>query len=336
VSKTNQFTIIATALLGILLYTIIRFGESLPAAPMAGSVRENETSAAPATAGSDSPQIVTGSPQTSTQPLLTTYADLVDYLNAGGRDGARMLKDTALWRQDRGFFAPDELLGITPASSPRAYYDSLDEATLKTMSDSGDAGATQTLASITALSDPFAAMTLFSKAAEQGSAYALLRLASLSESFSDLNTDGRKLGPDYLDQLLEYRGANSATSLKTSSYAHVVSAMRDGGLPVIDTELLAWQDRLEQELTDSEIASACDQSERMLFDVNVARRKQGKLRPSVSPPPVFVSPPDAGSRLPCTNAVPDNPALLDQGPCEIIPILTTNGQPANLNICESP
>jgi hypothetical protein len=179
-------------------------------------------------------------------------------------------------------------------------------------------------------------MTLFSKAADQGSAYALLRLASLRESFSDLNTDGRKLGPDYLDQLLEYRGANSATSLKTSSYAHVVSAMRDGGLPVIDTELLAWQDRLEQELTDSEIASACDQSERMLFDVNVARRKQGKLRPSVSPPPVFVSPPDAGSRLPCTNAVPDNPALLDQGPCEIIPIITTNGQPANLNICESP
>ena len=234
-SKTNAFTLIATILLGILLYTILRFAANLPDTPPAESIRETTTTAP--TVDNKTPTQQSGK---SGLPVVSNHAELIDFLNSLGIDGRRATVEAARWFQERGFLGINTLLGISEENSRDFALQSLDDTTLQSMLDKGDAGASQILGSRLLFTDPFAALDLFHTAAEQGSIYAIWQIASLLETLNDRSLDDFVNDPAYLRKLVELRNENAASSPTIAPLSFALAAARDGGLPVIDMEMLSW------------------------------------------------------------------------------------------------
>jgi hypothetical protein len=140
VSKTNIYVLIATALLGVLLIVVQQFGRDpeitpveVPTPQKARSTDDGDTLTARA---------VAASPGSANPIRLTSSADLEALLDARGLDGANLLAASADWFRQRGFNGPQPLLGVPAGETPEDYFASLDDATLRSLSDAGDAGAT--------------------------------------------------------------------------------------------------------------------------------------------------------------------------------------------------
>lgn len=329
-SKTNVFTLIATILLGVLLYTIVRFSTGLPEPPPADSIREAATLAPPANAGLPTPAARSGE-----LPRISGYAELLVFLTARGVDGESAIAGSARWLHERGFSGINTLLGVTEENAPGIALQSLDDATLQTMLEAGDSGASQAMASRVLFTDPFAALDLYRTAAGQGSVYAILRIASLLESLGDISLDDFVADPAYLQKLVDLRSRDSDQGPKISAFSHALAAARDGGMPVIDAEMLSWLQRLSSEFSESEQRSACERSTQLFFEFGTKRRQKG-LRPiSTDPPPVFLSIPDLESQLPCRATSDPVIQLLDLSQCSHTAVEDERGDRMNLNICKN-
>lgn len=329
-SKTNVFTLIATILLGVLLYTIARFAANLPEAPPADSIRETATIATPANAGLPQPTT-----RTNGLPRVRTYSELLDFLTAQGIDGRSAIADSARWLQERGFSGINTLLGVTEENARGIALQSLDDATLHTMLEAGDSGASQALASRALFTDPFAALELYRTAASQGSVYAILQIGSLLESLSDITLDDFVTDPAYLQKLVDLRNRDSAEGPKIAAFSHALTAARDGGMPVIDTEILTWLQRLSSEFSESEQEFACERSMQLFFEISAERRQKGLQPISTDPPPVFLSIPDLENQLPCRATSHPIIQLLDLTRCAHTEVEDDKGDRMNLNICET-
>ena len=329
-SKTNVFTLIATILLGVLLYTIVRFSENLPEAPPADSIRETTPLATPENASLPQPAT-----RTSGLPRVSTYSELLDFLTAQGIDGRSAIADSARWLQERGFSGINTLLGVTEENARSIALQSLDDATLHTMLEAGDSGASQTLASRALFTDPFAALELYRTAASQGSVYAILQIGSLLESLSDITLDDFVTDPAYLQKLIDLRNRDPAQGPKIAAFSHALTAARDGGMPVIDTEMLTWLQRLSGEFSEFEQQSACEQSAQLFFEISAERRQKGLQPISTEPPPVFLSIPDLEKQLPCRTTNHPIIQLLNLTRCSRTEVEDNRGDRMILNICEN-
>lgn len=327
VSKTNVFTLIATLLLGVLLYTIVRFSANLPEPPAADSIRETT---APAGTGPSQPRTMIGD-----LPPIRSYSELLVFLTARGVDGQSAIAEAAHWLQARGFGGINPLLGVTEEDAPGIALQSLDDATLQTMLEAGDFGASQTLASRVLFTDPFAALELYRAAADQGSVYAIMQIGSLLESLSDISLDGFVADPAYLRNLVNFRNRESAQNPRRSAFSHALAAARDGGMPVIDTEMLNWLHRLSGEFSESEQQSACEQSAELFFEISAKRRQKGLQPLSTDPPPVFLSIPDLARKLPCHATSHPIIQLLNLGGCSSTQVEDNQRERMDLYICKN-
>lgn len=329
-SKTNVFTLIATILLGVLLYTISRFAANLPDAPPAESIRETATSASPGSAAIAEPAI-----RAAGLPIVNSYSQLLSLLTSQGVDGRSAIADSARWFEDRGYLGINTLLGVTDENARNVSLQSLDDTTLQAMLEAGDAGAGQILASRTMFIDPFAALDLYRTAAGLGSVYAILQIGSLLETLNDISLDEFVTDPEYLRKLVALRDQNSAENPKIAAFSHALAAARDGGIPVIDTEMLSWLQHLSGNLSESEQQSACEQSAQLFFEFS-ARRRQNGLQPiSTDPPLVFLSIPDLQKQLPCRTTSYPILQLLSLESCSRTVVEDNQGGRMNLNICEN-
>ena len=148
-SKTNVYTLVATALLGVLLYVVLQFARKVPTQPVTTNIM--------------------------TEPIGLSVggrSDLPAILEARGIDAQRAIAESIDWRQARGFLDSDRMFGVAGDEAPARLYEILEIATLESMSESGDLAATQALAARKLLEDPFASLALYTTAANQGSVFA--------------------------------------------------------------------------------------------------------------------------------------------------------------------
>jgi hypothetical protein len=260
---------------------------------------------------------------------------LLDFLSERGIDGRDAITDSADWFQKRGFFSVNPLLGITENEAPDTLFQSMNDDTLRKMAETGNAGASQTLASRALFTDPFRALELYRAAAGQGSVYAIIQIGALLESLADMSLDAFVSGPDYLKQLSDLRNSKANESSKIPALSHALAAARDGGLAFLDAEMLKWMQRLANELSELERQSACERSSRLFLEISAQRRREGLQPIATDPPPLFLSIPELQKRLPCQTTGYPIIQLLDVAECSHTLIMDEHGERMNLNICKN-
>ena len=330
-SKTNRFTLVATLLLGILLYTVLRFTTSLQDPPV------NDTAppvAVEPVLDNVQPTILSAAPVDSGMARITSHAELVAFLDTQGINGRLTVDEAARWHANQGFPGTNELLGITIDNAPGTYYDTLDELTLETMSAAGDAGATQALARIKMFVDPFAALGLYGKAVGQGSVYAVIKVADTMSLFGETQLADYLSDAETFQKLLELQKSVPSRHLHTEAYATMLSALSAGGPPIIDDELLAMTARYEEKVPQRALEYACKRSADILIANSGARRSNGIDPLATQPPPIFLSPADLEERMPC--ATTDFPLVsaMNLQQCRVVRVSIASGEEANLYICQ--
>ncbi|MAF83701.1 MAG: hypothetical protein QGH93_09285 [Gammaproteobacteria bacterium] len=315
-TKTNRFTLIATVLLSILLYTILQFAHDLNVA-WDGSPLEQ-----PAT---------TRDKPAATEPRITSATDLHKVLADGTLNA--VLNDYAIWSDARGFTGNNRLFGA-PDSIPSNAPAASNEAGLQARSEAGDAGATQALAAQILFADPFNAIALFRLAAEQGSTFALLRIGSLYAAIDTTGTRNETANPAQLKRIanLTEKGVNH--SLRLTAFGYVVTALRDGGIPIIDYDLLEWLDQLNDTVTDDERVAVCKWSERTLIEIAKHRVRWGKPAVTTVAPPIFFAIPALADRLPCRRTAYPIDNLMDLAHCTVTKVSNAADQDLDLYICK--
>lgn len=310
-SKTNLYTLIATALLGVLLYVVVQIAGQLASVPVAEPV--------------DLPGI------TPEDQRLMGSEDLLELLHARGLDGELLMLESADWRRQRGFLGGVWWLGNPEPDTHHL----LDTQTLEKMGDDGDMAALQTLAERVRMADPFAAIKLHTAAAERGSIYSMLQIGSLRETLGSLDLDRLRSSPDFLRQLAELRHEDSKRTLQMEAFAYVAAAARDGGPAVIDSDMLGWMQRMERDLNPGQRSAACELSASIFLEISAARRSRGVAPLRMTPPPVFLAIRDLEQQLPCRTTSYPIPSLLDMSQCSMTPVGLAGVGTANLYICDS-
>lgn len=330
-SRTNVSVLIATALLGVLLFVVRQIADDAPVSELAIPVPKT-----PIKVESESATVSTESAESQNggQPLrrIANAGDLIELLEARGLDGDSRVAATAEWLQERGFNGPNPLYGVDLAASPDAYFASLDDDTLKVMSEGGDAGATLTLALRESLEDPFAATDLYTLAAAQGSSLALLQLGSQRETFSDIALDDYAADPEFRKRLNRIARGNPELLL-TDALAYATAAVRDAGEPIVDQRLVDWLDSLGDRLPERLHGRACEQGFGTYVALSMRRRELGIAPVNFTPPPVFLTVPDLEERLPCGETNSPVVSTLDLFGCLTEPVLDASGRDALVFIC---
>jgi hypothetical protein len=329
VDRTNVSILLACVLLGILLYIVRQIGnEGLQ------SVTPADRSRTPPVASAESTRVVATPVTTRSElPVVDGPTALRALLDTIGIDADAAIAAARQWYEDRGFIGANPLLGNAAQSESRDYYASLDDATLAAMSRDNDAGATQELAGRARLVDPFAALTLFEQAAQQGSVSALLQMASLQETLADVQPDDFLADPDYLRKLGRVGGRDPAGNLRFQAFVSAVTALRDGGAPVADEALLRWITDLGKRNPDARVREGCNQSFSNFLALSAARRETGLAPVVVNPPPVFLTVPDLDARLPCRDTVNPIVGTLDLGRCASMEVVDGRGILRSLYVC---
>jgi len=314
VNKTNRFTLIATVLLGVLLYMILRYARDLNIAWDGAEL---------------TPPPAIDNSQIPAQPRIATTADLSDFLNAGGRVTETLLNHYADWSAAHGFTGKNRLFGA-PDIAASGHYTNLAESELVARSATGDELASQVLATRRLFTDPFSAIEYFRRAAGQGSTFALLRIADLLEALDAAETGRATTHSGQSDRLRTLVKHGVGNSLKLTALGYLVTAMRDGGPPVIDPGVLAGLDRLRKGTTGDQRVAVCEWSERMLLEIAKDRVRWGKPAITTVPPPVFFAPPDLADRLPCRRTAYPIDFPMDLARCTVTDV--RNGEDAALDL----
>lgn len=338
-SRTSRFTLIATVLLGVLLYTITRFAEDLNVA-WDGSVIEP-------------PPIETDA---SIDLPMADAAGVSSVLTALDIDPVAARDGWAAWSDARGFAPPNRLHGIPdpvssgPGPSDPAPSDpgdasrrdsasrgagpaTTDEAELLALSQAGDAAATQALAARVALRAPFEAIDYYRLAADQGSTFALLRLASLFEALDTVARSGTTTDPAHARRLAALADSAPGNSLRLMAFTHLLAAVRDGGPPIVDPSLLAWLRRLDEQASDTQRSAACGQSARLLMDIAGRRARSGRPPVVTEAPPIFFTAPGWAEQQICAQTADPIESLMDLSDCIVTRFRSDANEPLDLHIC---
>lgn len=305
-SSSSRSTLIATFLLGVLLYTVLRFADNLPEVPMADTVRRT-IPVVPASGSGSKPAARDNNPA-DVPPVddrgilqVRNYDELVAHLNTRGLNGRLIVAAAADWYAERGYLGANALLGVTVDAAPMTYYQTLNDATLLALSDAGDAGATQMLARHSMFFDPFRGLELYELAISQGSLYAIVKVSDTLDSFSGAYISDFAQALELRKKIIQLHAQGYRRNLGMAAFATAVAAIRDGGQPIVDEDLLYWVAALEAKTARGSIARACAWSEEKQVEFGTARRRRGKPPLFTEPPPVFLSQPELEASLPCAD-----------------------------------
>ncbi|MDH5255819.1 MAG: hypothetical protein OEW72_07895 [Gammaproteobacteria bacterium] len=280
--------------------------------------------AQPAATPGNRPEPPPGAP-----PRISTREELVRALDAGGRDGEKLLAAYRDWRIARGYLGADPLTGVTPEGAPAQVYTAMDRATQKSLADSGDLGAMQAYAAGSLPGDPVTAVEYYGRAAEMGSAAAMGELAGVLADIEAQNPGGPGNDPTFPQRLLALRGGDPNRDLRLDAAAWTLAAIRQYGPVVATPASLALARELERNPDQAALATVCGRSLAILADLSAASAG----RDTAALPPVFVAEKDLYGRLPCrdTPAPVMPPRALER--CTSSPAIGSASQPVELWVC---
>lgn len=298
-NRTNVSILLATLLLGILLYVVLSLvAQSIDPEPF--TLETGDT------------------PDNVVPPAIRTRTDLELALGNRVTELNTLLAASADWYEQRGYLGPLPVLGRIGDSTLLAVYAATPASDLLTLAGNGDIAAAQALAELSMSGDnksPPEAIEWYRQAASYGSVYAMFRLSELLQIFANRQLDAFNSDPTYRARLTVLRNNNPL--IDRDALAWAITGLLAGGLPVAQPELAQNIKKLSAGLGEYDTVRACDKASRLLLDLAAERRSHGRLVFSTEPPPLFVSVPNISDALPCEGSLLP---IIDTSMCRAITV----------------
>lgn len=289
-SRFNISVLLATALLGVLLWVVISIvAEVSNPSPLITLEANPEPELDP------------------TLPRIPSLPVLESWVAEGGGAAIRALAGYRDWLAERGYPPARDLLTGTAAADP--VWAEQDDATLLILAGRGDLAALHTLAERSIASDPRAALDWYDQAVINGSLYAMLRvsdlLATLGEpALAEFNQDDR-----WQQALAELNAADPP--LLERSLAWAIGAVYVGGYGIVDRRLASRIRSLSQQLDEFAVERACEAAQELVLETAAARRARGGAVFSMQRPRFAISVAEPAELVPCAVRVPPLVAMED-------------------------
>ena len=284
-SRFTTSILLATALLGILLWIVVSMAVDFARAPEEPLQLENVIEYDPAL------------------PRLETRAELISYLTTNGLDGRALVTNFERWLAARGY-----PLGVlnAPLESDELIADA-SATELLVLAANGDIDALHALAE-SSLRDgqPLAAIEWYDQAIINGSLYAMGRRADLLNTLSDpalaaFRTAGE--WPAELERIADDRVAGLQAALSWS-----LAAVMAGGFAIVNPNQAGRISNLTAAMDSVSIRLGCDAAQENVLEAATARRARGGA--------VF------STESPLFALTVANPAEYDPCPVPIVPLVS--------------
>jgi hypothetical protein len=281
VSRTNISILLATALLGVLLWIVISIVRDLANAPDVPLPRPVQSEI--------------GEPDPSL-PRLTSRTQIEDWLEQ--QDLPIQSVDAYLdWLAVRGFLAGEPMQDFTGTFRAAENYVDQDGATLLLLAAEGDLGALHTLAERSLETDPLAALEWFDQAIVNGSVYAMVRSSDLLVTLADPGLTEFISDPVWQAALNSVQ--NTAPPPLQRALAWAIAAITFGGYARLDQGLAQRIRGLSAQMDPADIVRACDLAQEYVLDTAATRRAKGGAVFSTQSPPLAFSVAQPESVIPC-------------------------------------
>jgi hypothetical protein len=282
VSRFTTSILLATALLGVLLWIVVSIVVDLanaPDQPLPMPEEKVEIFFDPALR------------------RISTRASLVTYLNEQGYSGETLVTAYGDWLEDRGY--PPAYNWITDRKVNAA--DSTgtpDDAELLLIAGSGNIPAMHELAERSlATDDPLEALAWYDRAIVSGSLYAMLRTADLITTLTDPALAEFISNPGWQAALNQLRTETPPPVERALGWS--LAAVSVGGYGVMDSAHARRIRALTEQLEPAEIDKACEISQNYVLEAAAVRRVQGGAIFSAEQPPMAVSIAAPSEVIPC-------------------------------------
>ena len=279
-SRENISILLATGLLGVLLWVVISIARDwgrLPAAPL------------PLPA-----EIVEPDPAL---PRLMTRTDLRNWLTEEGYPADILIEGYRDWLTERGYPEYPVLLDSASSDTIAAAYADMDDADLVLLAGQGDSIAALLLGETTLETDPVAALDWFDQASVNGSVFGMIRTADLLATLSSLES-AEFVSASSWQEALEQRNAGGPP-LGERALAWALAAVIVGGYAVLDPSHAERINSLTAELDKAAVARACALAQDYVLTTATARRAQGGMVFSTQAPPLALSAANPAAVLSC-------------------------------------
>jgi len=313
ISRTNISVLIATALLGVLLWTVTSIVQEFGKIP-------------------DTPDIDTTAQETVAPDViklvsLTNRGDLETILGKHTTQVDERIQSYSDWLLGRGYpdgseFWSEPIVDFAPEYSAR------DNASLMALAGNNDLYAMYVLAERRLSEAPLEALAWYDQAIVRGSIYAMLKTADTLEMIADPELQ------EFFSNALWRAALNSLNNENPppleSALAWSLAAVTIGGYAILDQQHAGRISRLSARLDETAVQRACELAQQYLLDTAGLRRARGEAIFSTDQPPFALTAVSPDDLIPCNVSVEP---LISFDECSAYPVMTATAQPASLWIC---
>jgi hypothetical protein len=286
VSRFNVSVLLATTLLGVLLWVVLNIARDFaraPDEPLPQPEEEPEITFDPAL------------------PQLLEPAALQSWLTSRGEPAVEMLDAYRNWLIARGYPTGQRRLLSNVTDGPPDLSD-LGDPALLSLAGNGHIEAMHELADRSLETDPLAALEWYDQAVINGSLYAMERVADLLATLSDPAIDNFTSDPLWQEALLQIRSASPAPRERALAWA--IATVTAGGYAIMSPEHANRITALTEQLDAAALDRACETAQEYVLAAAAARRARGEAVFSMQTPPVALSIARPAEIIPCDVGVP--------------------------------
>jgi hypothetical protein len=261
-SRNNISILLATALLGVLLWIVISMARDLSRAP-------------------DVPLPLPVEPEVveldSSLPQINSPAELRAWLTTNGHTADTLIRDYCDWLGARGFaelpVLHEQCGGQSSGNYSAQDYSTQDDASLLVYAAGGDLGALHELAERSLTDDPLAALDWYDQAIVNGSIFAMQRVADLLATLGDPELAAFTSDAAWREALDELNNAAAAPLERALAWS--IAAVTVGGYGILDQAHAERIDALGSKLDIAAVQRACGLAQEYVLTAAAARRARG-------------------------------------------------------------
>lgn len=312
----SRFTVsilLATALLGILLWVVVSMAVEFARAP--------ETPLPP--------------PEEPVQldpalPRINNRSELITWLAVKTADAPALVRAGEHWLEERGY--PPGYRLLTPGTPENELIAQADDAELLILAGNGDLDAMHELAerSLRDRQDPLEALAWYDRAIVNGSLYAMLRTADLITTLTDPALSGFVSEPAWTAAVDELNSQGPAPAERALGWA--LAAVTMGGYALLDAANAGRIATLSQSLDAAGRDRACEIAQDYVLDAAASRRAKGNAVFAIELPAFAISIDAPAAALPCSVPVPP---LVPLDECKAIPFVGNGPRLMTAWVCNS-
>lgn len=275
-SRTNISILLATALLGVLLWIVISMARDLSRAP-------------------DVPLPLPVEPEVieldASLPQIGSTEELRAWLTRNGHAADLLISDYCAWLGARGFaelaVLHEQCGDQTSGNYLTQDYSTQDDASLLVYAASGDLGALHELADRSLTDDPLAALDWYDQAIVNGSIFAMQRVADLLTTLGDPELAAFTSDAAWRAALDELNNATAAPLERALAWS--IAAVTVGGYGILDQAHAERISALGSKLDIAAVQRACGLAQEYVLSTAAARRARGGAVFAMEPPAMALS-----------------------------------------------